>query len=254
MKKNKKLFAILTLVAFMMTLMPVMAFAADAPTTATVNVTKEEISDAYARLTVKVTLDKAATTSSAYNISVNDGVGTRAVVANGTVTVREGQTTNSTTVDVEKGLETKTLTVAVTPVGNNPAVPAVTTSTGTTQYADPSKEKITEDRWDKYKNDKSNATKFNDFKKAQEDFALRGTDAAKAKVIADCASVGVAEAYFNADTALAALKNNVTVGNLTSYKNAFASITPSQLAAFTGASESTLTAINNTTNLDEVAK
>ena len=43
MKKNKKLFAILTLVAFMMTLVPALAFAAD---TVAVDITTVEATDA----------------------------------------------------------------------------------------------------------------------------------------------------------------------------------------------------------------
>ena len=56
MKKNKKLFAILTLVAFMMTLMPVMAFA-DPVVANTVNVTNVQLVKSNGYITIVLTRD-----------------------------------------------------------------------------------------------------------------------------------------------------------------------------------------------------
>ena len=66
MKKNKKLFAILTLVAFMMTLMPVMAFAADA-------------SDAV--------VDRVTVTGTAVTLEFDKALNANSVVANADFTV-----------------------------------------------------------------------------------------------------------------------------------------------------------------------
>ena len=67
MKKNKKLFAILTLVAFMMTLMPVMAFAA--PSILGFNVLTEGN-----KVVLEVQTNEAATVTVAINAPVDADV------------------------------------------------------------------------------------------------------------------------------------------------------------------------------------
>ena len=67
MKKNKKLFAILTLVAFMMTLMPVMAFA-DPVVANTVNVTNVQLVKSNGYITIVLTRDN------------NEGIATAQIV------------------------------------------------------------------------------------------------------------------------------------------------------------------------------
>ena len=69
MKKNKKLFAILTLVAFMMTLVPALAFA-DGATKATVKAEAGNAAGNKVTVTATVTLDAAPTAATSFKVTV----------------------------------------------------------------------------------------------------------------------------------------------------------------------------------------
>ena len=240
MKKNKKLFAILTLVAFMMTLVPAFAFAGDTATV-TAKITEEDNKTATVLVTANAA-GEAKLPAEEFTFSLGDNVQK--------VTVTGEKTSVSATFVVSKTAEEQTIAATdIAAVSENFA--ETKAAEALTIKANPVM--VTEAAWAAYLDNTTDAGTFADFKTAQAASALTGDDADKAAVVASCASAGVANAYFAADAAYTTLKGDVTTANLDAYKLAYVAVTPSKLAKFTGISEDTLTKINATSNLDVVA-
>lgn len=237
MKKNKKLFAILTLVAFMMTLVPALAFAAGESVTA--SITSEN------NTTATVVVTATADTLTAEEFTFTLGTATQKVLAEAT------SKTVSATFVVAKTSAEQTIEKANIKAAGASAYPETPAAEDLKIAANPVL--ATEAAWAAYVDASDNQDKFDTFKKAQAASALTGSDADKAAVVAECASVGIAKAYFDANKAYTDLKSNVNKDNLDAYKVAYVAVTPAKLAKFTGVSENTLTKINATSNLDEVA-
>lgn len=239
MKKNKKLFAILTLVAFMMTLVPALAFAANETVTASVT----EQNDTTATVVVTASSDSTLT---AEEVTFTLGSDTKVVTADAT------KTSVSATFIVTKTDAEQTIAKANIKAQGASAYPETTATADLKIAANPVL--ATQAAWTAYKADTDNDTLFQAFKNAQKESALTGNDADKAAVVAGCANVGIADAYFDADSAYTILKTDVNKANLDAFKLAYASVTPAKLAQFTGVEENTLVKINGTSNLEEVAE
>ena len=132
MKKNKKLFAILTLVAFMMTLMPVMAFAA---ATFAVSVTNNGDTE-DATVTVTLQLDAPVAERTTYAVTITPKPKTAPVT--GELAIEKGEKTGVANIPVEKAATEQSYIVTLadstgTPVGS-----------GQNAIVSPSKAKINE--------------------------------------------------------------------------------------------------------------
>ena len=183
MKKNKKLFAILTLVAFMMSLVPALAFA-DGATKATVKAEAGSPADNKVTVTATVTLDAAPTTATSFKVTV----GTKSEKVDFTTT----DTEKTATFEVDQTAEKQTLKVTAETLDG-----ISIEYTNTTVTIDASAELRTNAAWLAYKADYTNADKLLDFQAAyqiNEGSITTGPEAETAAKIAEpTVTVAVAE-------------------------------------------------------------